>query len=128
MDRNGFDQAVEFSEELVIWRMSGVLSEKHSAEVKQQLSDLVGAGKRHLIIDFDGLQAIDSRGLSLLISIQKAMREIEGRVVFVHLNAQFAALMELTKLNRIFEIFLDMETAKRSFGGANLGLPRRSSE
>lgn len=81
------------------------------------LNEIIAQGITNIIFDFEGLIAVDSRGLGFLISVQKEVRQRNGRMVMVHMTAQFAALLELTKLNRIFEIFLDMETAKRSFGG-----------
>ena len=101
---------------LVIWHISGVLDDGRIDELKSGLLDLVEAGHCDIIIDFDGLQAITSRGLGFLITAQKETRSREGRLAMVNLSAQFAPLFELTRLNRILEIFLDMETARRSFG------------
>jgi len=119
-DTSGFYQSLETCEGLVIWRISGFLQDARVSELKMALQQVLESGTFDVIFDFDGLKAIDSRGLGFLISAQKELRLRKGRMVMVHLTAQFAALLELTKLNRIFEVFLDMETAKRSFGGQHL--------
>lgn len=123
MDRNKFHQEYEVDGDLILWRISGFLNDNHLKDAKEFMGKVLEEGKIHVIIDFSGLSAIDSRGLGFLVSVQKELRLREGRLALVHLSAQFASLMELTKLNRIFEIFLDLETAKRSFGGPHLGLP-----
>ncbi len=119
-EANGFYQTVETTDGLTIWKISGFLQDARTRELKAVLQQILESGNVNVIFDFDGLRAIDSRGLGFLISVQKELRLRKGRMVMVHLTAQFAALLELTKLNRIFEVFLDMETAKRSFGGEHL--------
>lgn len=120
VESSGFYQSVELINELTIWRISGFLQDARMSELKAELQKVLVDGHVNVIFDFDGLRAIDSRGLGFLISVQKELRMKKGRMVLVHLTAQFAALLELTKLNRIFEVFLDMETAMRSFGGEHL--------
>ncbi|MBW7940103.1 MAG: STAS domain-containing protein, partial [Candidatus Omnitrophica bacterium] len=112
-----FTQTFAVEGSIVIWQVNGFLQEARIAEMKQKLNEIIAQGITNIIFDFEGLIAVDSRGLGFLISVQKEVRQRNGRMVMVHMTAQFAALLELTKLNRIFEIFLDMETAKRSFGG-----------
>lgn len=112
-----FSQTFAVEGPIVVWQVNGFLQEARIPEMKQKLHEILSQGLKNIIYDFEGLIAVDSRGLGFLISVQKEVRERDGRMVMVHLTAQFAALLELTKLNRIFEIFLDMETARRSFGG-----------
>ncbi len=119
-EANGFFQSIETLDGLTIWRISGFLQDARISELKAALQTVLASGQVNVIFDFDGLRVIDSRGLGFLVSVQKELRVRKGRMAMVHLTAQFAALLELTKLNRIFEVFLDMETAKRSFGGEHL--------
>ena len=111
-----FFQKAEVKDGLIVWHISGVLDDDHIDELKNNLLDLVESGHHDIIMDFGGLQAITSRGLGFLVSAQKETRSRKGRLALVNLSAQFAPLFELTRLNRILEIFLDMETALRSFG------------
>jgi anti-anti-sigma factor len=133
-EMEGFHQSVSQLDGLVHWRISGFLHDEVISEAKQTLHKIlakspvtsesgtpIAAGQGpQIILDFEGMRGIDSRGLGFLVSVQKEARIRSGRLVMVHLTAQFAALLELTKLNRIFEIFLDLETARRSFGGTHL--------
>jgi len=111
-----FHQQAAIEGDLVVWRVSGVVDDDRIDELKIELSRLLQLDRREVIVDFAGLQAITSRGLGFLITLQKEIRSRGGRLALVNLGARFAPLFELTRLNRIFEIFLDMETAKRSYG------------
>jgi anti-sigma B factor antagonist len=121
--RENFYQEIGQEDGLTVWRISGFLQDVNVPFLKGKMAELVAHGVKDVLVDFDGLKAIDSRGLGFLVTLQKELRMREGRLALVHLNAQFAALLELTKLNRVFEIFLDKETAKRSFGGTHLKQP-----
>ena len=112
-----FHQEIIAEESLVVWRISGHLNSSRYKEVRTELARLTGEGLRFIVLDLQGLESLDSRGLGFLVTVQKEVREREGRVVIAHLAARFAILFETTRINRIFEIFLDLESAKRSFGG-----------
>jgi anti-sigma B factor antagonist len=96
--------------------VNGLISDSYINELKSTMKAILDRDITNLIIDCTGVKAIDSRGLGFLITIQKVIRSREGRMVLVNLSAHFAALLELTRLNRILEIFMDMETAIHSFG------------
>ena len=123
-NKQPFDQKVRKEEDgLAIWEISGVLNDDRISDLKPVLNRMLDGGIRNVLLDFGGLKAIDSRGLGFLITVQKEIRERLGRMVIVQINAEFAALLELTKLSRIFEIFYDIESAKRSFGTLETPLP-----
>lgn len=111
-----FQQDIVARDDLVIWRISGNMNFDHYAELKAELGRLVESKSRNVVLDLQGLQSIDSMGMAFLVSAQREVRGLQGRLVLVHLAARFAPLFETTRLNRIFEIFLDLESAKRSFG------------
>jgi anti-sigma B factor antagonist len=57
-------------------------------------------------IDFDGttLDFIDSSGLGALVSIQKLAAERGGKLRLLALKPAIVEIMEMTRLNRVFEI------------------------
>ena len=118
---DSFRQEVLTQDNLVLWRISGNLNLPHYEELKSELGRLIENKTRNVVLDLQGLESIDSRGLGFLITVQREVRGIQGRLVLVHLAARFAPLFETTRLNRIFEIFLDLESAKRSFGAVQPG-------
>ena len=57
------------------------------------------------------VEFVDSSGLSVLVSAVKAARSAGGDVVLSALTPQVQALVELTRLHHLFEIFADEASA-----------------
>ena len=114
--KGGFVQETRIEDGIVIWELNGALRQDTLSNLKKTLGRLLHEGHQNFIFDFEGLNALDSQGIGFFISALREIRARHGRMVLVRVDAKFAALFELTLLNRVFEMFTDMETAKRSFG------------
>ncbi|MFP1677306.1 STAS domain-containing protein [Alloalcanivorax sp. C16-2] len=68
-------------------------------------------GVENIIVDLSGVRYMDSSGLSILVSLHKKAREQGGRVVLVSPNDGVRALIELTSLNQLFDIYADEKSA-----------------
>lgn len=101
---------------IVIWELNGALRQDKVEDLKKTLGHVLHEGCKRIIFDFEGLNALDSQGIGFFISTLRELRARKGRMALVRVDAKFAALFELTLLNRIFEMFTDLETAKQSFG------------
>lgn len=84
---------------------------ENANDVRAQTKTIIDEGNGKLIIDLEHLTFIDSSGFSVLISAFKATRAREGRLVLSHVSPEIMSLIELTRLNEIFEIFPDVEAA-----------------
>jgi anti-anti-sigma factor len=91
--------------------LSGRLMMADANEVREKLKQIIEQGSGKLLIDLDGLTFIDSSGCSVLISAFKAIRTRQGRLVLCSLSPEIQSLIELTRLNEIFEIFAEKEAA-----------------
>jgi anti-sigma B factor antagonist len=91
--------------------ISGRLIMTDAAEVRERIKSVIDRGQGALLLDLGELAFIDSSGCSVLISAFKAMRARNGRLVLCALSPEVQSLIELTRLNEIFEIFPDTETA-----------------
>ncbi len=115
-DNPVFIQDTRVEDGIVIWELNGALKQDKISELKKTLGRILHEGHTKFIFDFEGLNALDSQGIGFFISALREVRARNGRMVLVRVDAKFAALFELTLLNRVFEMFTDMETAKKSFG------------
>ena len=111
-----FIQDTRVEDGIVIWELNGALRQDKLSELKKTLGRVLHEGHCNFIFDFEGLNALDSQGIGFFISALREIRSRKGRMVLVRVDAKFAALFELTLLNRVFEMFADLETAKKSFG------------
>lgn len=68
-----------------------------------------------LILDFRNVQFISSSaGLGALIRISKQVYEREGQLRLCNLSPKIYEIFEITRLNKAFEIYPDLESAIKS--------------
>ncbi len=80
-------------------------------KVKQQLNDLFKIKKSKVILDLENVQFIDSSGFAVLISALKVSRKSESKFVICNINNEVMELVELMKLDSIFDIQKDIKSA-----------------
>ncbi|MGL4368729.1 MAG: STAS domain-containing protein [Spirochaetota bacterium] len=66
---------------------------------------LVAGGTRKMIINMDGLDFIDSRGIGIIISIAKLIREDKGDVVLVGVADHIDRIFRPVNLQRFIKMF-----------------------
>ncbi|CAA6822664.1 MAG: Unknown protein [uncultured Sulfurovum sp.] len=72
--------------------------------LKESMFKVVSDGHINLIINLKQITFIDSSGLSVLISLFKQLKTLEGSLKLCGLNDQPAELLEITQLDKIFTI------------------------
>lgn len=102
-------------DEIDVVGIVGRLAMADAAAVREQLKTIIEQGRGRVLIDLGGLTFMDSSGCSVLISAFKAIRGKSGRLVLSNLSPEIQSLIELTRLNEIFEIFADTDIALASF-------------
>ncbi|MBR9726823.1 STAS domain-containing protein [Shewanella intestini] len=73
--------------------------------------DYIDRGNTRLVFDLQALQYIDSSGLSVLISARNQVKKYSGEVVLLNPTPSVLALIELTRLHLIMEIYETEEQA-----------------
>lgn len=81
------------------------------SEAREKLKAIAQSGKGKMVLDLGKTTFMDSGGLSVLISVFKAMQAREGRLVLSAPSASIQSLIELTRLQHVFEIFQTTEAA-----------------
>ncbi len=74
------------------------------AEFKLELNELVDAGVQHLVLDFTGVEMVDSIGIGLLIATHNALKLNGGGMVLEHVSPDIASLFRTMRLDKHFEI------------------------
>jgi anti-sigma B factor antagonist len=95
--------------------VNGRLDAVSAQEVKAQLYDLVQTGHVELIVSMDAVPFVDSSGLAALVSGLKTTRQAGGTLKLAGLSEQARTVFRLTLLERVFEIYADVEGARASF-------------
>jgi anti-sigma B factor antagonist len=83
----------------------------NSAQLKEALLHQLEQGNTQLIVQLTNVRFIDSSGLGALLSGHKNAAAKAGKLLLVQLQPQVLAMFELTRLNRVFEIYADVNEA-----------------
>ena len=82
---------------------------------KRTVTRLIEEGKVHLLVDLKGVGFLDSSGLGALVRALTSAQKEGGQTKLLHAGPQIRKLLEMTKLDSVFELHEDRETAVSSF-------------
>ncbi|PPC91795.1 MAG: anti-anti-sigma factor [Methylobacter sp.] len=83
----------------------------NSAELKESILQFLEQGENRLFVQLSQVRFIDSSGLGALLSGYKNAVNRSGKLVLCNVQPQVLAMFELTRLNRVFEIYSDLNEA-----------------
>src|SRR5207244_13037480 len=73
--------------------------------LRDLMNCLLGQGKRHFVLNLACVEYIDSSGLGQLISIWTSIRNKTGHMTILNPTQRVQRLLEITRLDTVFEIF-----------------------
>ena len=79
--------------------------------VRNDLLETIAQGHKYLVLDLAEVAYVDSSGLSVLVSALKATSKAGGNVVLLNLSNDVRALVELTRMHEVFDIFANEAAA-----------------
>jgi anti-sigma B factor antagonist len=82
---------------------------------KKTVIHLLEEGKVNLLVDLRRVNFLDSSGLGALVRALTNSQKEGGQTKLLGAGPQVKKLLEMTKLDSVFENFTDMETAVSSF-------------
>lgn len=91
------------------------LDAHNSDHLKQELSRLFEAGKTKLVVDLKEVRFIDSSGLGALVSGFKNASSRQAGLKLSSLQSQVKSMFELTRLQRVFDIYTTIDEAIEAF-------------
>lgn len=83
--------------------------------MRERLNQLISAGKTRLILNLAGVTYIDSSGLGALVMCFSTARRNGGMMKLLNLSRRTLELIVLTRLEMVFEVFDDEQSAVNSF-------------
>jgi anti-sigma B factor antagonist len=83
----------------------------NSSDLKSYLLQLIEGGENQIIVQLGHVRFIDSSGLGALLSGNKQVLAKSGKLVLVNIQQQVLSMFELTRLNRVFDIYTDLNEA-----------------
>ncbi|OQX10892.1 MAG: hypothetical protein BWK76_19950 [Desulfobulbaceae bacterium A2] len=100
---------------IVELRLNGRLDATTAPRLRQEVQDRLEAGQRQLVIELAGVDFIDSTGLGGLVTALRTIVKEGGMLKLAAIRAEVRRVFELTRLDKLFEIFPDTDAAVASF-------------
>jgi anti-sigma B factor antagonist len=82
---------------------------------KKTVTRLLEEGHTRLLVDLSGVGFLDSSGLGALVRALTQSQKEGGQTKLLNAGPQIRKLLQMTKLDSVFEIHDDMEAAVSSF-------------
>lgn len=83
----------------------------NSGELKDAILHLIEQGEASIVVQLESVRFIDSSGLGALLSGHKNAAARSGKFALANVQPQVLSMFELTRLNRVFEIYADVNEA-----------------
>lgn len=87
----------------------------NSSDIIETVGYFLNAGKLNFIFNLENVNLVDYSGLSVLAISYKSVLNHKGKVKFLHVPPQVVELFKMVKLETVFEIYTDEESAIKSF-------------
>ncbi|MFZ2169371.1 MAG: STAS domain-containing protein [Methylococcaceae bacterium] len=83
----------------------------NSGELKEYILHMIEQGEVKIIVQLESVRFIDSSGLGALLSGYKHASAKSGKLALACCKPQVFSMFELTRLNRVFDIYADLSEA-----------------
>jgi len=90
------------------------------AEAREFLPEVMAVledDRPRMVFDFSQVQRIDSAGVEMLMQCLETIMRLDGDLKLAALTSEAAVILELTRVDRLFEIFATVDGAVESFHG-----------
>ena len=114
--------SVEYSENatIITFTEEKILEETDIQAILKSIMSVVEQAERiNLILDFQNVRFLSSAVLGLLIRISKRIYEQEGQLKLCNINPKIYEIFKITRLNKVFDIYQDIESAVENLSKAN---------
>lgn len=86
----------------------------NSGDLKSFIIDMIEDGESNIVVQLQQVKFIDSSGLGALLAGFKHAAAKSGKLALSNMQPQVLSMFELTRLNRVFEIYNDLDEATTS--------------
>lgn len=109
------------AEPSIVIQPEGEIDLHSSAMVREQLEPLITSERACIVIDLSRVSYIDSSGLALFIEAMQRVQNYGGRFALSGLRENVRHIMEISRLDQVFQLFPDSAAALAGCGTAANG-------
>ena len=100
---------------VVVKQLPEKVTLSQAREVLAELAPVLEGDRPCLVFDFSDVVQIDSAGIEMLLRCMEEAMKRNGDLKIAALSPQVAVILELTRVDRLFEIFATSTEAAESF-------------
>lgn len=102
-------------EDILVLKLHGKLDNNTARAFNDEAARQFESGKRKIIIDCANLGYVSSFGVGVLVSLQAKLRKQGGEVKLAAIQSAVAEVFKVVRLDRLLEMYGDIEFARESF-------------
>ncbi|HLF19357.1 MAG TPA: STAS domain-containing protein [Bacteroidota bacterium] len=100
---------------MIIELTGNVMGGPDATALNDQIHKLIDDKKKRIVIDLSDVKFINSSGLAMLIGGLNTMRKSGGEMKLARASEKIETLLEMTKLNTVFDIHKTVNEAVTAF-------------
>lgn len=106
---------METSRPVVVKRMPERLNLKQARALLRELQPILTSDRPQVVFDMSPVRHLDAAGVDMLLHCMTQAMKRDGDLKLASLSDQAAVILELTRTDRLFEIYNSAAEAMRSF-------------
>ena len=106
---------METSRPVIVKRIPERLNFKQARKFHQDIRTFLQSDRPQLVFDLSQVRQMDAAGVDMLLNCMSEAMRRDGDVKLAALSAQASVVLELTRTDRLFEIYENSTDAVRSF-------------
>ncbi|MFG0276127.1 MAG: STAS domain-containing protein [Phycisphaerales bacterium] len=99
---------------ILVLTISGEFTAEDVGVFERAANERLGAGSRHVMIDCEHLEFIDSAGLESWLRVRDEVGQQNGQVRLINPDVSISKILEITRMDKSFEALPSLEAAVRS--------------
>jgi len=102
---------------VVVKQLPETVSAQQSQALYRELKPVLDADRPQIVFDFTQVRHFDSSGVELLLRCMEEAMKRNGDLKLAALSPQLSVILEMTRVDRLFEIFDNCKGAVESYHG-----------
>jgi anti-sigma B factor antagonist len=106
---------METSRPVVVKRVPAILNTRQARQFHEDVRPLLSVDRPQIVFDLAAVRQIDAAGVDVLLECMTEASKRDGDLKLANLSPHAAVILELTRTDRLFEIYETATDAVKSF-------------
>jgi|GEM_PF-6715726 anti-sigma B factor antagonist len=73
--------------------------------IYEELKDLINKGNKHIVIDFENINSINSSAIGKLLFLNNLITSKNGKISFIRVNDNLKKLFNILLIDKLFDFY-----------------------